>query len=336
MRIQLLGLGKVGKSFVKLLIEREEAMRVLGNEVSVVSVSDSGGTAVDIKGLNLIDILKHKEQKWKNFLPYVKGYSSLEAIRNIESDVVVEATTSTTTGEPGLGHIESALGRGRNVVTANKGPLAKAYGKLLKLAHDNGVRLLYEATVAGHLPVFCLVGSCFIADELLSIEGVLNATSNFILGEMEKGNDFQKALDCAIKAGWTETDYNDDVDGIDAARKVVIIANSLFKADVGIEGVKIQGIRHVQDLVRRAQESNMRTKLICEIVKEEGRLRMAVAPKLIPHEDPLATVNKGDMGIKFRFRRSEQIFVSAQFSSPMQTAYAMLNDMLKISLNSSQ
>jgi len=85
----------------------------------------------------------------------VKGYATLKAIRNLESDVVVELTPSTPSGQPGLSHIKAALVQKKNVVTANKGPFIVAYEELVSLAERNHVRLLYEATVAAHLPVFC-------------------------------------------------------------------------------------------------------------------------------------------------------------------------------------
>jgi homoserine dehydrogenase len=220
--------------------------------------------------------------------------------------------------------------RKKSVVTANKGPLIVAYSSLTKLAGSNHVRLLYEATVAAHVPIFCLIDSCFRADELLSLQGILNATTNFIIGEMEKGRDFQEALKYAIETGWAETNYSDDVDGIDAARKVVILANSVFKNDTRLENVKVKGIRNVGPMVEKAKELNRRVKLVCEISKRGTKHEMRVEPRLVPLDDPLATVNGGYMGLKLSFKTSQQVFVSAQFSGLRQTAYAVLNDITKI------
>jgi homoserine dehydrogenase len=120
------------------------------------------------------------------------------------------------------------------------------------------------------------------------------------------------------------------VDGIDAARKVVIMANSLFNKEARLEDVQIEGIRNVEPLVRVAAKTSKKTKLICKITKDRDKLRMSVMPQQIPLEDPLATVNHGDMGIKFTFTTSKDIFVSAQFKGPTQTAYAVLNDIIKL------
>jgi homoserine dehydrogenase len=167
-------------------------------------------------------------------------------------------------------------------------------------------------------------------DEIIKVEGILNATTNFIMGEIEEGRNFQEALEEAIRAGWAETNYADGVDGIDAARRVVILANALFEADAKLEGVKVRGIRNVETMVKSAQKSNERVKLICEIVKGKSRLSMTVKPRQILFENQLATVNHGDMGIRFTFKTSQEIFVSAKFAGPMQTAYAVLSDMTRI------
>lgn len=330
MRIQLLGFGNVGQSLIDLIQEKRRLLDSLGIEIVIVSVSDSHGTAIDEKGLSPIEVLKYKRLEWKGFRKYSVDYSALDAIRNVESDVVVEMTPSTMDGEPGLSNINVALSSKRHVVTSNKGPLVVAYRDLMRTAEQNNVKLLYEATVAAQVPVFCLVKSCFVADELQSLRGILNATTNFIIGEMEKGKDFQEALTEATNAGWAETNYSDDIDGIDSARKLVILANALFNADVCLEDVKIEGIRHIETMVKEAQAANKKAKLVCEISKGKGKLDMIVSPKQVSLDDSLSTVNRGDMGIEFIFQTSKGVFVSAQFLGPKQTAYAVLNDIIKI------
>jgi homoserine dehydrogenase len=148
---------------------------------------------------------------------------------------------------------------------------------------------------------------------------------------MEKGRDFQEALKYAVEAGWAETNYSDDVDGIDAARKVVILANSLFKNAAKLENVKVEGIRNVGPMVERARELKKRVKLVCEISKRGAEHEMRVEPRLVALDDPLATVKGGHMGLKLSFKTSQQVFVSAQFSGLRQTAYAVLNDITKTS-----
>jgi len=330
MRIQLIGLGNVGQSLIKLVVSNRKRLEAMGINLSIVSISDSKGTAVNEKGLNLNQVLKHKKLKWSGFNEYIDGYGALNAIREIASEAVVELTPSTQNGEPGLSNIKTAFLLGKNVVTANKGPLVVAYRDLKKTASERNVRFLYEATVAAHVPVFCMARSCFVADKTLKIEGILNATTNFIIGEIEKGRTFEEALNEAIRAGWAETNYRDDVDGIDAARKTVILANEFFEGEARLKDVNVEGIRGVEPMVRQATKSNKKVKLICEVAREGNRLRMSVLPQQIAMNDPLATVNHGGMGIKFNYRTSKEVFVSAQFGGPAQTAYAVLNDIIKL------
>jgi homoserine dehydrogenase len=326
------GIGNVGKELCGLIEDKRELLNSLGMNIVVVSISDSKGTAIAQNGLKLKEIVNYKRLGWQGFSNYKSGYRALDAIRDIESDVVVELTPSTPNGEPGLSIIQAALKKRKHVVTSNKGPLVVAYKNLVKLAEENNVKLLYEATVAAHVPVFCMLDSCFKADKLLAVRAIFNATTNFIIGEMETGKSFQKALNEAIGAGWAEANYSDDVDGIDAARKVVILANTLFQADAKLEDVKIEGIRNIGPMIEKARVSNRKVKLICEILREKGKLKMSVAPKLVSLDDSFATVNQGNMAAKFTFETSKEVFVTAQFTSPKQTACAVLNDLTKIAL----
>ena len=330
MKIQIVGLGHVGQSLIELVDEKEELLKSRGLVLSVVSVSDSKGTAVDEKGLSLREILRYKPLGWKGFSKFMGGFTAADAVREIESDVTVELTPSTLNGEPGLSNIKAALAAKKSVVTANKGPLVIAYRELVSAAKENGVKLLFEATVGAHVPVFCMVESCFKADEIQRVKGILNATTNYVIGEMEKGKSFQEAITEAVRAGWAETNYSDDVDGIDSARKLVILANALFSANASLKDVNVEGIRHVETLVNTARDDNRKVKLICEIAKNMDKLEMTVSPQIIAPDDPLATVNEGSMAIKYSFKTSKEIFVSAQFLGPKQTAYAVLNDIVRI------
>ncbi len=329
MKIQIIGLGNVGKSLLDLMIKEEDALRCLGLNLEVVSISDSNGTVIDENGLEIKTILAKKKKKWVESKNYHQDYSGLDAIKNVKSDLVVELTPSTGNGQPGLSHIEAALQLGKNVVTANKGPLVVAYDDLIELSKRKNVKLLYEATVSAQLPIFCLLDSCFIIDKVEKIEGIFNATTNFIIGEVESGKNFEEALDYAIKAGWAETNYSDDVDGIDSARKLVILANTIYGSHSKLNDVKIKGIRNIESIVNEARNLNKIVKLLCELHRSDKGIEMTVSPKMISLDDPFSTIKKGNMGIRYSFKNSQEIFVSAQFTSPTQTAYAVLNDIIK-------
>jgi len=113
---------------------------------------------------------------------------------------------------------------------------------------------------------------------------------------------------------------------------VVILANALFKADAKLEDVKIKGIRKIEAMIEEARISNRKVKLICEVVNEKDKLKMSVSPKSVSLEDSFAMVNQGNMATRFKFETAQEIFVTAQFTSPRQTACAVLNDLTKIAL----
>ena len=329
MKIQIIGLGNVGKSLLDLIIKEEDALRCLGINLEIVSISDSKGTVINENGLEIKTISVYKKKKLSESNNYHQDYSGLDAIKKIKSDLVVELTPSTSDGQPGLSHINAALQLGKNVVTANKGPLVVAFDDLIELAKRKNVKLLFEATVSAQLPIFCLLNSCFIIDKVEKIEGIFNATTNFIIGEVESGKNFEEALEYAIKAGWAETNYSDDVDGIDSARKLVILANTIYRSHSKLSDVKINGIRNIESIVDEARKLNKIVKLLCEIHCSDQGLQMSVSPKMIPIDNPFSTIKKGDMGVRYTFKNSQEVFVSAQFNSPTQTAYAVLNDIIK-------
>ena len=330
MKVQIIGLGNVGANLLDLMNREKEHIISLGYNVRIISISDSNGTIINDNCLTLNEVMEYKKNGWRKCKQYIKDYDALESIKNIESDVVVELTPSTSNGEPGLSHIREALKCGKNVVTANKGPLVVAYDELVTLAKKNNVQLLYEATVAAHLPIFCLLRSCFTMDRVIKMKGILNSTTNYIIGEIESGKIFKEALDVAIKAGWAETNYSDDIDGVDAARKLVILANSIFGCGSKLEGVSVTGIRNVEKIIRDARNRGMKVKLLCELERGPRNVMMRVSPQMIALDDPLATVNKGDMGVKLTFRNSGEVFVSVKYNSPFQTAQAVLNDIINI------
>jgi homoserine dehydrogenase len=175
-----------------------------------------------------------------------------------------------------------------------------------------------------------MIESCFKMDELMRIEGILNATTNFILGQMEKGRDFESSLAYAVREGWAEQNCSDDLDGIDAARKVVILANSFFEKGVKLENVKVEGIRTVDRLIETARKSHKKVKLVCDIIRRGHQVEMSVRPRLLSTDDPLAAVNEGDMALKLTYKTAQRVFVSAQFTGVKQTASAVLNDIIKI------
>jgi len=218
--------------------------------------------------------------------PRFKASTPLEAIEEGLIDVLVVLTpTNVQNGEPGLTYIREALMAGIDVVTADKGPLVVAFRELTSLARSMGVHLCYEATVGGGIPVFSLARRALLGDRIRSIRGILNGTTNYVLTRMHfEGLPLDLALLEARSMGLAEKDPSLDLEGIDSACKVVILANALMGADKRLTDVRVKGINQVTaDAIIAAKELGMTIKLLGSI--EGGRLE--VGPRLIRLDHPL-------------------------------------------------
>ncbi len=198
MRIIVIGFGTVGKSFIKLLAESSHVLlKNYGIRVKVVAVADRGGAAINPKGLDPLKLLEAKERKGTvaAYPEYGRpGFSSIEVIREVSADVLVEVTpTSIIDGEPGLSHIIEALKTGKHVITANKGPMALAFQALMELAEYNNVVLRFSGCVGGGTPILDFASKCVLGDEIVGIRGILNGTTNYILTRMaDEGIEFEE------------------------------------------------------------------------------------------------------------------------------------------------
>jgi len=283
LNVIIVGFGFIGKETVRALYKKMDIIKRLDEEFRIIGISDSKGYIYNEKGLNLEKLINI--ERLSDYMAYNEGGSAEELIEKRDVDLMVEATpTNIKNGEPGLTFIRKALKRGIHVVTSNKGPLVVAFKELTTLAKMNNCQLLYEGTVAGALPIFSLVRKCLQGDKIRRIMGILNGTTNYILSKMYfEGTSFELALKEAQERGITERDPSYDVDGIDAACKIVILANALMNKDIRFEDVKRTGIRRItQEAVSLAKKANYAIKLIGVIDK-----RIEVAPKLVPINHPL-------------------------------------------------
>ncbi len=257
--------------------------------------------------------------------------TALEIIRDVEHDVVVEVTpTNIENGEPGLGNIRAALKAGRHVVTSNKGPLALRFTELKEASEDNGLHLRYEATVGGAVPIFNLVHEALAGNSIIGIEGILNGTCNYILTRMaEESMPYELVLKEAQELGIAETDPTYDVEGIDSAIKLVIIANSIFGQNATYSDVDVTGITKITpEALEQANKNNYVVKLVCEA--RDGRL--TVAPRLVPKRHPLAvggTLNVASILTDLAGR----ITISGKGAGSIETASSILSDILYIARN---
>ncbi len=330
MRLILLGFGVVGQSFVKLLLSHStDLYNDYGIKPKVVACADNGGVVTCDQGLDLDRLLNVKKKK-KSIIHYgAKGNRSeiLDVIENIDAEVVIELTpTNIVDGEPGKNHIISAMKSGKNVITVNKGPLALEFPSLMELAEYNRIAFKFSGTVGGGTPILEFAKRCLKGDRIISFEGILNGTTNYILSKMYEGLNFSEALQDASEKGYAEKDPTLDVDGFDAAAKLVIASNFVMNMKSTMKDVSREGIRDVkpsQVLTERKNGNAMKLIASCD-----GK-NLVVKPKPVSMKDPIC-VDGILNAITFTCQHSGQQTIIGKGAGGMETASAILRDLIDV------
>lgn len=329
MRIILCGFGVVGQNFAKLLLSRSEDLYAMhGLKPRIVGVFDSKGSAASSAGLDLNRLLEMKKKygSIKKYHNKEKDANGLDMISGLEAEVLIETTTSNyKDAEPGMSHIIHAMKKGLHVITVNKGPLALAFPSLMELAIYNQVLLRFSGTVGGGTPILDYAKNSLRGERIISFEGILNGTTNYILTNMANGMTFKAALADAKKKGYVEADPSLDIDGFDAAAKLVILANWIMDMKVTIKDIERKGISGVTTTdVKKASAKKCAVKLIASCNR-----KLVVAPKEIPLDDPLC-VNGTLNAITFNSEHSGQQTIIGRGAGGMETASSILRDLLDI------
>lgn len=339
-RIVLVGLGHVGRRFLRLLESQRQLVRERhGLELRLVGAADSQGAALDPAGLDPSTLLAVKQEgRSASELPGAgrPGMSAVELAGWVEAEAVLEATpVDLETGGPGLEVARAALARGRAVVLANKGPLALAYRELAAasdLERAGAPALRFSACVGGALPTIALGRRDLAGARILRVEAVLNGTTQFILRAMERGQTLEAALAEVQRRGLTETDPSLDLDGWDAASKLVIVANAVLGQPSTLADVRVSGIRGLgPDRLRAALVRGERIVLLALAEPgDDGRYRLSVGPAALPLDHPLARMEAEEMGVVYHTDVAGRAHASTLERDPTPTAAAMLRDLLEI------
>ena len=274
-KIGLIGFGTIGSGVVRILASSRKTIRQrLGAEVEIVKIADldittDRGVEVD-SGLLTTD--------------------ANEVLEHPEVDVVVELMGGY---EPARTFLLKAVSCGKHVVTANKALLAKHGDELFTAVEDNCVSIGFEAAVGGAIPIIRSIKESFVANEINTVEGIVNGTANYILSKMsDEGCDFDVALKEAQQKGFAEADPTFDIDGIDSAHKIAILARLAFGTPVNFDDITVQGISGITSGdIECAREFGYRIKLLA-ISKFNGKsVDIRVHPAMIPQSHPMASVN---------------------------------------------
>lgn len=329
MRLIVCGFGTVAQSLAKLLVSRSDDLYAkYGMMPRIVGVFDTKGGVTDPSGLDLNRLveIKKKYGTVRKYTDSKKKLSGLDIINGTDADVLIETTASNyKDAEPGMSHITAAMKKGMHVITVNKGPLALAFPSLMELATYNHVLLRFSGTVGGGTPILDYAKNSLRGEQITSFAGILNGTTNYILTNMAKGMNFAAALKDAKSKGYVEADESLDLDGYDAAAKLVILANWIMGMKVTMPDIKRTGIRKVTTAdIKKAARKKAAIKLIASCNKD-----LIVAPREVPLDDPLC-VNGTLNAISFTSEHSGTQTIIGRGAGGTETASAILRDLLDI------
>jgi homoserine dehydrogenase len=292
----------------------------------VNSIFEEDGALINPNGIDLKEVL-NADNDFKK-LPYWKSeVTAKDTISNLDVNICIETTpTNPKSGEPGLSHIIEALNNHIDVISSNKGPFYLEYEKIKSLARKNNSYIRYEATVASCVPSLGIIESIG-GNEIISIRAILNGTNNFILSRMTaEGVPFSLALKEAQELGYAEADPTLDIEGVDAAGKLVILANDLLGWSKSINDVNIEGISkittHTIDL---AKSDGYVIKHLA--IAENNEL--VVEPRLIDKYSALNISGNFNV-IELETKHAGPIVLMGRGAGGFEAASAIINDLIII------
>lgn len=309
MRLAILGAGAVGSSVAELANEYGH---------TVTALADSTSAVVDEGGIDVTATLERKSSEG------TVGDGDPDEALSGPYDVLVEATPTTLgDAQPGFGHIERALARDRDVVLANKGPVAERYSDVRALERASEGRVRFEATVGGAIPILSTI-SDFGPARMTAVRGVLNGTANFILSRMTaEGLSYEHVLAEAQDLGVAETDPSFDVEGTDAALKFVILANVLAEdREYALADATVEGIRDIPVSALDLASADGRT---VRLVGETGDDGVRVGPRLVPEHGTLAVSGTRNI-VQLETTHAGKLNLSGRGAGGPETATAVLAD----------
>jgi homoserine dehydrogenase len=331
MRIMLAGFGVVGRALAIMLDERGgELYRRYGLQPRLVGVLDRGGAAVSESGLSAAELIAAKEAHGTvAALPArgEKGADPEAIIDGSDADVLVVATPSALANPtPDIGLLKAGFRSGKHAVSVNKAPLAVAMPALLELARYNRREFRFSGTVGAGTPVLAFARECAKSDPIQRVLAVLNGTTNFILWRMHTaGAAFDDALAEAQRLGYAETDPSTDIDGIDTATKVVILANHVLGRSLRLADVAISGIRGLgRDAIEAARRHGRVVKLVGEIAE-----RLSVAPQEVEAGGGL-DVPSSLNAVSLTLRSGSEVTLRGRGAGGPETATAIVRDLIDI------
>lgn len=317
LNVAILGYGTVGSGVVHILNEQKQQLKQLT------------GYDIHIRYVLVRDKSKYTPTEQDTFIIT----DNIEDIFNDHQiDMMIEVMGSVYIAHK---YIARALEKSIHVVTANKDLIALYGEELQALAYQHGCDLFYEAAVAGGIPILRTMVNSLSVDHISDVLGIVNGTTNFILTKMAtEGLSYDDALEQAQELGFAELDPTSDVDGLDAARKMVILSRLAFKTSFNLDNVMTKGIRQIKDAdMSIAQQFGYTIKLIGKAIEREGAVAVEVAPTLVKHTHPLASVNNEYNAVLIKGDSVGETIFYGPGAGALPTATSVVSDIVTIAKN---
>lgn len=326
-RIALIGYGNVGQAFARMLARRQDYIQErFGIEAVITAIcTRRRGGILRPEGIDTSTVTD---------ADFDKALDAFAVLDSGEYDVMAELSPiNIMTGQPATDHIRRAMELGRHVITANKGPIAWHYRELRDLAAEKGVVFCHEATVMDGVPVYNMARETLMGCKITEISGILNATTNFILTEMEKGVSYEDAVEEGRRQGFVEADASMDVDGWDAAAKLTALMNVLMDVRITPMDIRRTGIGDItrEDLAA-AKAQGKKIKLLCHGRMVDGEPVGTMEPTLVEENSLPAIMDATASYVTVTTDLMGGVTVIEEPFEPEidHTAYGVLSDLLRI------
>jgi homoserine dehydrogenase len=315
--IGLLGCGTVGGALVDLLDARR------------ATITARTGVELRIGAIAVRDTAKHQDRLAD---PSLLTTDTAAVVADPEVDIVVELIGGT---DPALTLVRTALENGKPVITGNKELLAAHGPELYAVAAENGVDLLFEAAVAGGIPLIRPLRESLVGEDISRVMGIINGTTNYILTKMsQEGADYADALADAQALGYAEADPTADVEGYDAGAKAAIIASIVFGVDVRSSDVQHEGISMITAAdIDTAKRLGYVIKALAVIERADGEVAVRVHPAMVPTGHPLANVNDSFNAVFVEGATVGDLMFYGRGAGGGPTASAVLGDLVDAAVN---
>ncbi|MFT3875124.1 MAG: homoserine dehydrogenase [Propioniciclava sp.] len=334
--LALIGFGGVARALAEIIRDDSDHLAdAVGFRMRVVAITDLNlGTLTQPDGIDLDAVLALP--RGTNFAGLPGGSAEVDneaVIRDSNAAIVVEATfTNPETGEPALSHVRWALESGKHVTTTNKGPVALAGTRLLELAAQHGRRFEFEGAVMSGTPVLRFASQMLAGNRIRGVQGILNGTTNYVLGRLADGLTLDDAVREAQELGYAEADPTADIEGSDVCLKVSILASRVMGVDIAPEAIPTEGISGItSEDIETARHNGQVWKLIGSVTRTpDGTTTARVCPIALENIHPLAGISGATNAVTFDTDLLGQVTVSGPGAGRVETAYALLSDIIAI------